>query len=219
MPTTRYFAATDGTKTYFRASPTRIYRSMSTGKWPGWMFSMHDRGPYPVREITGKEFRALMRAKAQRDPKATAPRDSWVFNSDLPEGEPGLRRPAAERRPGPPRHAVPRSGQPPPCSEVIPRRARQRARHPSQESPHMMTSLDWWKALNAELAARNGTALVVVKSHTVDAAFEALGIKLAKGSGGPKARDHDAYHAGRAAGDRVNLSRPVGGQSQGRIAQ
>lgn len=90
MPTTRYFAATDGNKTYFRASPTRVYRSMSKNNWPGWMFSMHARGPYPVHEITGKEYRALINLKAKRDPKATAPRDSWVFNHDLgalfPEG-------------------------------------------------------------------------------------------------------------------------------------
>lgn len=73
-------------------------------------------------------------------------------------------------------------------------------------------------AANATAVTSTGTALVVVKDHTVSAAFDALGIKLSGSLGGPKARSAGAYTAGRAAGDRVNLSRPVAGQGQGRLA-
>lgn len=88
--TTRYFAATDGKLTYFRASPSRVYRSMTLypdRSYNPYTFHMHANGSFPVHEITGKEYRALIRLKAQRDPRATAPSDSWVFNSQLP-GEP-----------------------------------------------------------------------------------------------------------------------------------
>lgn len=86
MPTTRYFAATDGTRTYFRASSSRAYRSMSNDPtYPRqWSFHMYSSAPYPVHEITGKEYRALIRAKAVRT-SGTAPSDSWVYNRDLAE--------------------------------------------------------------------------------------------------------------------------------------
>lgn len=73
-------------------------------------------------------------------------------------------------------------------------------------------------AANATAVTSTGTALVVVKAHTVNAAFAALGLALSKGNTGPRAFSQAAYDAGRAAGDRVNLSRPLGGQAQGRIA-
>ena len=59
-----------------------------------------------------------------------------------------------------------------------------------------------------------GTALVVVKGALVEHAFAELGLKMSRGSRGPQARDHGAYAAGRAAGDRVNLSRPISGAAQ-----
>lgn len=71
---------------------------------------------------------------------------------------------------------------------------------------------------NATAVTSTGTALVVVKSAAVGSYFDSLGMRLTKGSGGPKAFSHSAYEAGHAAGDRVNLSRPVTGAAQGRIA-
>lgn len=57
----------------------------------------------------------------------------------------------------------------------------------------------------------SGTALVVVKDQAVEAAFAKLGINLTSSHmSGMSARDAAAYSAGKAAGDRVNLSRPVG---------
>lgn len=75
-------------------------------------------------------------------------------------------------------------------------------------------------ARNAEATAKTstGTALVVVKDHAVGSYFDTLGIKFSGSLGGPKAHSEHAYHAGREAGDRVNLSRPVGGAAQGRLA-
>jgi hypothetical protein len=74
------------------------------------------------------------------------------------------------------------------------------------------------KALEPTARTATGTALVVVKGAVVDAAFDRLGIRFNSVLHGPKARDASAYHAGIAAGDRVNLSRPVGGAAQGRIS-
>lgn len=74
------------------------------------------------------------------------------------------------------------------------------------------------RAAEATAKTSTGTALVVVKDHAVGSYFDTLGIKFSGSLGGPKARHEDAYHAGREAGDRVNLSRPVGGAAQGRLA-
>lgn len=70
--------------------------------------------------------------------------------------------------------------------------------------------IDMAKALEPDAKSANGTALVVVKGALVDAAFDKLGIHLQHRSGGGSVRDAGAYHAGKAAGDRVNLNRPVG---------
>lgn len=74
-------------------------------------------------------------------------------------------------------------------------------------------------ARNAEATAKTstGTALVVVKDHAVGGYFDTLGIRFSGSLGGPQARNADAYHAGQEAGAKVNLSRPVSGQAQGRI--
>jgi hypothetical protein len=65
----------------------------------------------------------------------------------------------------------------------------------------------------------NGTALVVVKEAAVDAAFAALNLRFGRSSRGlSMSGGHSAANAGRAAGDRVNLSRPVGGGHQGRLS-
>lgn len=63
----------------------------------------------------------------------------------------------------------------------------------------------------------NGTALVVVKGAVVDAAWAKLGITLGK-TRGTAVRNAEAYHEGRAAGDRVNLERPVGETRRQRLA-
>ncbi len=56
----------------------------------------------------------------------------------------------------------------------------------------------------------NGTALVVVKGALVKEAFDALHLRFSSSSrSGMPAGDGGAYLAGRAAGERVNLSRPV----------
>lgn len=73
------------------------------------------------------------------------------------------------------------------------------------------------RAAETKAKTSTGTALVVVKDHAVSGYFDTLGIKFSGSLDGPKAFSHSAYDAGRAAGNRVNLSRPVGGQAQGRI--
>lgn len=54
------------------------------------------------------------------------------------------------------------------------------------------------------------TALVVLKDQLVKSEWDKQGIKLRK-TAGSVIRDGHAYHMGAAAGDRVNLGRPVGG--------
>lgn len=64
----------------------------------------------------------------------------------------------------------------------------------------------------------SGTALVVVKNAVVNEAYNKLNLKFSGGLSGMSARDGAAYSAGRAAGDRVNLSRPIGGAAQRRLS-
>lgn len=84
--TTRYFKATDGEKTYFRAS-SGAYESL-TGLEPGalrfgWSFHRDGRGRHPVTEITRKEYVALIALKQKRVPGRNAPGYSWVLNSAI----------------------------------------------------------------------------------------------------------------------------------------
>lgn len=55
----------------------------------------------------------------------------------------------------------------------------------------------------------NGTALVVVKGAVVEAAYAGLGLRLGVARQGASVRDSNGFNAGRSAGDRVNLSRPL----------
>lgn len=72
------------------------------------------------------------------------------------------------------------------------------------------------KALNPVAKTASGTALVVVKDRVVNDAFARLGIHLSgRWTGGISVKDGASYNAGRAAGDRVNLSRPVNSGSTG----
>jgi hypothetical protein len=62
------------------------------------------------------------------------------------------------------------------------------------------------------VTARSGNnALIVMKSQIVTDAFRQLGMKLNKNYSNTSIGDFSAYSSGAAAGDRVNLSRPVNG--------
>jgi hypothetical protein len=58
--------------------------------------------------------------------------------------------------------------------------------------------------------AATGTALVVLKDQLVTTEFAKQGVKLGKSAPQRAVHGH-AYQEGRAAGDRVNLERPLGG--------
>lgn len=70
-------------------------------------------------------------------------------------------------------------------------------------------------ALEPTAKTANGTALVVVKNALVKEAFAKLGLRLSNhGTRGMSIGNGGAYGAGQAAGNRVNLNRPVTGGSQ-----
>jgi hypothetical protein len=72
--------------------------------------------------------------------------------------------------------------------------------------------MDMKRANDAELKARavTGTALIVLKGKLTEEAFTRdVGLKLRTVSTGYKVGNYGAFDAGRAAGDRVNLSRPI----------
>lgn len=93
--TTRYFKATDGKITVFRASKTRVYQSAS-GFGPKESISFSGRpGPFPTTEISKAEYDALVVVKAARIASrwatkypgeampswaGSSPQDSWVDN-------------------------------------------------------------------------------------------------------------------------------------------
>jgi len=65
---------------------------------------------------------------------------------------------------------------------------------------------------DAHVAAQRstGTALVLVKHQVVEDAFRETEIRLVAAAGLSRARLNGAFRHGLAAGDRVNLNRPVG---------
>ena len=64
---------------------------------------------------------------------------------------------------------------------------------------------------DANIAQRStGTALVLVKHQVIDDAFRETNIRLVAVTGLRRARLNGAFRHGLAAGDRVNLNRPVG---------
>jgi hypothetical protein len=73
------------------------------------------------------------------------------------------------------------------------------------------------RALDPVAKTATGTSLVVVKGAVVKQAFDALGLKFKGHLGGMSTGSGGAYAAGRAAGDRVNLSRPVSSGNTRRI--
>jgi hypothetical protein len=73
--------------------------------------------------------------------------------------------------------------------------------------------MDMKRANDAELKARaaTGTALIVLKGKLTEEAFKRdVGMKLRTVRTGYKVGNYGAFAAGHAAGDRVNLSRPIG---------
>jgi hypothetical protein len=73
--------------------------------------------------------------------------------------------------------------------------------------------LDELRAQSGAVATSNAKALVVVKGQAVQAKLDELGIRLRMSYGSCGAFDDSSYRAGRAAGDRANLGRPVSGRN------
>jgi hypothetical protein len=63
-----------------------------------------------------------------------------------------------------------------------------------------------------------GTALILAKDRVVEDAFRETDVRLVSMSATGRRVMTTAFRAGRAAGDRVNLNRPVSGDAQGRLA-
>jgi hypothetical protein len=94
--TTRYFSATDGTFTVFRATATRTYAAadwlVRDGSYP-YCIGFKGRagqGTKPAQEITKSEYEALTARKVTRikahggDPRRfNSPQDSWVRNGGI----------------------------------------------------------------------------------------------------------------------------------------
>jgi Protein of unknown function (DUF2786) len=67
-------------------------------------------------------------------------------------------------------------------------------------------------------AQSSGTALIIMRHQVVEDAFRNTKVQL-QSSGGMTLRRNAAYRAGQAAGDRVNLGRPIDGGSPSRLTQ
>ncbi len=67
------------------------------------------------------------------------------------------------------------------------------------------------RAAGTAQSSSTGTSLVVLKGQLIEEEFKKEGIRLRKYHSSERIRNHNAYDAGRAAGDRVNLNRPLGG--------
>jgi hypothetical protein len=93
--TKRYFSATDGDVTVFRASATRVYQSalklrhgISFSATPAHLML----GAMPAKEITKAQYTALVALKQARvrasgggrHQDGGAPSDSWVANDAIP---------------------------------------------------------------------------------------------------------------------------------------
>lgn len=76
---------------------------------------------------------------------------------------------------------------------------------------------DMARAMEPIAMTASGTALVVVRTALVDAAYAKLGLNL-KSRAGRSFGTGDAYARGIAAGDRVSLNRPVGNTRRGLLA-
>jgi len=103
---TRYFKFTDGERTYFRTSASRVYLSgwsVPTGS-NGFSIEPVANGRFPVVEIEAKEYQALQVTKKKRLLAAgwqhldcAAAIDSWVWNHGLASQDP-IAKPADQAR-------------------------------------------------------------------------------------------------------------------------
>lgn len=105
MGQSRYFKATDGERTYFRASSTRVYLSLGFDRGGSPTFSANPPSkthPHAVVEIDKVEYNNLVKLKMERVerrnrsfvalgkvagkdfyPGGDSPSDSWIRNIDL----------------------------------------------------------------------------------------------------------------------------------------
>lgn len=70
--------------------------------------------------------------------------------------------------------------------------------------------------MNESIAAERptGSDIIVLKKRKIEEDFTTTGVKLVtRKTNGPRVRAHSSYHQGGKAGDRINLSRPVGNSS------
>jgi hypothetical protein len=89
MAKTRFFMATDGKITVFRASPTRVYLSGALTNI-GINFSAKpaaQSGLWPAKEIGAKAYKLLVAEKMARckreNVRDDAPSNSWVRNAEV----------------------------------------------------------------------------------------------------------------------------------------
>ncbi len=69
--------------------------------------------------------------------------------------------------------------------------------------------------IDPDTGKSTGTSLIVVKKNKVETEFEQLGIRLRKAARSQCFNDSSAFSKGQEAGNKVNLSRPIGGQVTG----
>jgi hypothetical protein len=90
--TKRFFKATDGDVTVFRASDTKVYQSATKDRWTiSFSSKPAGLGAMPAVEITKAEYTALValkqarvQASGGRHSDGGAPGDSWVANDAIP---------------------------------------------------------------------------------------------------------------------------------------
>jgi hypothetical protein len=88
----RYFSATDGDVTVFRASDTKVYQSATRTRWSiSFSGKPAGLGAMPAKEITKAQYAALValkqarvQASGGRHSDGGAPSDSWVANDAIP---------------------------------------------------------------------------------------------------------------------------------------
>jgi hypothetical protein len=73
-----------------------------------------------------------------------------------------------------------------------------------------LDEMHWKRDANVAAQRSTGTALILVKRQVVEDAFRETEIRLVAAAGLSRARLNGAFRDGLAAGDRVNLNRPVG---------
>lgn len=69
--------------------------------------------------------------------------------------------------------------------------------------------------VESPILASSGTSLVVLKRNKVDEEFKQLSVRLTKAPRSKSSFDKQAFGAGKEAGDKVNLNRPLAGKVVG----